>query len=75
MRIRWRRRRPERPDAALPEGAQEARAAVASARHAASEAARRGPEVAALTQTLRRMRETNHFNERVEAMLRAGWHG
>ena len=75
MRIRWCRRRAARTEAALPEGAHEAREAVAAARRAGSEAARRTPEATALAETLKNMREANHFSERVAAMIQGGGRG
>jgi len=70
MRMPWRRSRA--PQLAQG-GAQlrDAQRAVRQAQGALERSQGQAGEVQALTHTLRRLREVNHFSERVAAMLRA----
>lgn len=65
MRTRWLRRRVREraPDAS--------EAAVAEARQALADSEQQGGEAASLIAQLRALRETNHFSERLTAMLQA----
>lgn len=49
----------------------DAQGAVDAARRVLADSEDRGPEVEALAAWLRRVRETNHFHERVARLLRA----
>lgn len=72
MRLPW-KREPSRPPAADESGLAQAAAAQRDALAGLQQARHRSPEVRAVVDRLRELRESNHFAERVQQALRDGY--